>query len=198
MKDPRFCQQVVFDPETEPGHDLSFNTTVAEWRAMSDLRPWKPVAAALAAQYRISQPIEAWASVLEPASIRTLAGVTGFISRFGTFPRVSPAGATGAKSIVAGVFAGIQAELGRQGVPLRNVRPSSPIAHYIRLHGWTLITFAATCAPGALPLIRRAPRRRWFLSRNWEFGDLRTFRDYAECIAAAMDAEGSASPTGSS
>ncbi|MEJ7639586.1 MAG: hypothetical protein WKF75_16825 [Singulisphaera sp.] len=72
-------QQCQFDPEAEPDAELTFETTVADWRSVRPAR-LRPLGRALDSEWSLGRPDAARRSVLEPAKERTLRDVCDFVA----------------------------------------------------------------------------------------------------------------------
>jgi hypothetical protein len=72
--------QCSFDPEADPTVELSFGSSVAEWRNACDLLGTKKLAEALNDIWGLTIPSSDWQAVLEPARSRTLRDVCGLIA----------------------------------------------------------------------------------------------------------------------
>jgi hypothetical protein len=175
-------QQVRLDPEADPGATLSFRTSVADWRSACDLVAWRKLGHALNASWKINATESEWKSVLEPARQRTLRDVCQFLANRVQLPKLVPMGYLGASCASAGAFFGIRSALAEQGIDTRGIKPSTELATYAALAPVVFISFAARIAPGRLPGID-VETRFWTRSSRVTFGILRTFRDYAECLA---------------
>ncbi len=174
--------QVQFDPEAEPDITLCASSTVADWRNACDLLSWRKLGRAINAKFGISATDTEWRAVLKPARRRALLGVCQFISERAKFPQLVPWGYFGASSLSASAFMSIRTALTEQGIDAVRIRPSTELAHFAALAPTTFAEFAARVAPRRLPTIRYEICF-WRRERRVTFGSLKTFRDYAECVA---------------
>jgi hypothetical protein len=86
-----YRQQCQYDPETEPDVDLTFNTTIDEWRSACDLIPWRELGRVLDDEWSLGRPQDAWRTVLTPEWKRTLRTLCEFISEGAIRPSIEPA-----------------------------------------------------------------------------------------------------------
>jgi hypothetical protein len=178
-------QRTHFDPEVDPSTELSFRSTVAEWRSACDLLSWRELGRALNTEWGIDAADAEWRSVLEPARERTLGDVCQFIADRAQLPQVVPRGFFGARCAAAGVFLGVRSALAAEGIDTRRLRPSTDLEPYLRLAPFTLLTFGVRVAPGRLPPLQ-IERGLWVRNRRVSLGTLRTVRDYADCLAGGI------------
>jgi hypothetical protein len=118
--------QCAFDPEADPTAQLSFDTTVAEWRIACDLIGTKGLGEALNETWELTIPPDAWQAVLEPPKSRTLRDVCELISSRTQRTLVLKAGYLGASSRSAAAFLAVRSLLLRAGADPATVRPSAP------------------------------------------------------------------------
>lgn len=175
-------QQAQVDPEADPYAALSLSSTVTDWRNACDLLGWRKLGHALNTHWGIHATEAEWQAVLEPARQRTLLDVCQFLADRVRLPQLEQRGYFGATCTAAGAFLGIRSALAAQGIDTRRIRPSTELAPYTRVAPEAFVTFAARTAPGCLPAMG-IETRFWARSRCVSFGALKTFRDYAECLA---------------
>jgi hypothetical protein len=178
-------QQAQIDPEADPSVSLSLNATVADWRRACDLVAWRKLSRALNAHWEIDAPEAEWQAVLEPARERTLLDVCRFLADRVRLPQLTARGYFGAACTATSAFFGIRSALAAQGIDTSGIRPSTDLEFYTRLAPQTFVTFAARTVPGRLPAMR-VETGFWVRPRRVSFGALKTFRDYAECLAGGV------------
>lgn len=148
----RYRHAEQLDPEAEHGVDLAFESTVEEWRDSCDLLPFAELWPVLNAWFGVTFRASEWLEVLEPAEGRNLAGVCKLIATQATRPRLRPFPVSGIECWSAGTFLAIRSLLSQAGVPVQNIRPSTPLADYAREYGSVFISEIGRLAPGALPV----------------------------------------------
>jgi hypothetical protein len=146
-------QQCQFDPEAEPDVELTFQTTIAEWRSSCDLLEWRQLGRALDSQWKLGRPDTAWHAVLEPAKVRTLRELCEFIARGSVRPSVEPVSIMGSTCLTAGAFLAIRALLRDTGADVDSVAPSTPLDQNTRRHFAVFLGPISRLAPNALPEI---------------------------------------------
>lgn len=147
----QYRQQLQFDSEAEPGIDLTFGSTVDEWRAACDLLPWRDLGRALNETWAIDRPDAEWFAVLEPARSRRLAEVCALIAAHAVRIKIRPARLLGRECRPAGTFLTVRGMLHRAGASVAGLTPSSPLGPYTRRHAHLFLGEVARLAPGALP-----------------------------------------------
>jgi hypothetical protein len=147
-------QQCQFDPEAEPDVELTFQSTVAEWRSACDLLEWRQLGRALDSQWKLGRPDTAWHNVLEPAAARTLRELCEFIARGSVRPLVEPVNIMGATCLTAGAFLAFRSLLRDAGADVDSVAPSTPLDQYARRHLAVFLGPISWLAPNVLPEIK--------------------------------------------
>lgn len=145
--------QCAFDPEADPSAELSFETSVAEWRDACDLVRTEKLGVALNEMWGIEVPAPAWREVLEPPKQRTLRDVCDLVAAHATMTVIQPAGSFGVQCRAAGAFLAIRALLLKAGIQDGAIRPSQPIAEIARLHPEIFLGPISRLAPGRLPTV---------------------------------------------
>ena len=98
----RICSPL--DPEADESAELSFSSTIDDWRAANDLLPWKQLSEFLNLEFNISPTEEDWKNVLTPASIRTLKDLCELISRHSRHADIRPKKLLGKECLSSAVF----------------------------------------------------------------------------------------------
>ena len=149
----RHRQQSQFDPEADHQAELTFESTVAEWRDVCGLLGWYDLARALNEAWNIDRPLSEWALVLEPAQSRTLRQVCTFAAAHMLRNRIRPACLLGMTCSTAGAFLTIRSILSSSGVDARYLRPSTPLDEYARSYPGLFLGPISALAPGRLPTV---------------------------------------------
>jgi hypothetical protein len=147
-------QQCQFDPEAEPSVNLSFSTTVADWRLACDLVGWRKLGRAENGLWGIACSDDDWRAVLEPATERTLADVCGLIAQHATAPTIRPWRLLGAKCDAAGAFLTVRSLLKDAGASVDEIAPSTRLGTFARRYAYVFLGPISRLAPGALPPVR--------------------------------------------
>lgn len=135
----RFSEQL--DPEAEQGYDLTFETTVDEWRAACDLLAAGKLGQALNAWFNVSFSNTDWMATLEPAKKATLEGVCELIASKAQMADIKPF-----------AICGTQCLSGKEGIPVEGIRPSTPLAPTAYKHLSSFIAAMGRLAPDVLPV----------------------------------------------
>lgn len=148
-----YRQQCQFDPEAEPHVELTFDTTVAEWRSACDLLEWRRLGRGLDFTWGMGCSDAAWQAVLEPEDERTLGDVCEFIARSASRPSIEPVKLLGATCLPAGAFLAIRTILGDAGADVDGLTPSTLLCEYTRRHLDAFLGPISRLAPNALPAV---------------------------------------------
>jgi hypothetical protein len=164
-----YLQQCQYDPETEPDIELTFESTVEEWRNACDLVAWKPLGKAMNRWFQIDHTDDQWHEVLEPAESKNLLGVCQLISHTATRPTLVPLNIFGKSCLEAGAFITLRTELAKHGVPVKALRPSMPLHPWLIKYWGELSDVVGKVSPEALPPVRI---EKTFIQRlsYWLFG----------------------------
>ena len=145
----RFAEQL--DLEAEFDVDLTFETTVKDWRIACDLPPGDDLWIALNGWFEVFiSPLD-WIPILEPSATATLGGVCELLASRAKMPDIKPFSLCGTECLSAGAFLTIRTALAREGVPVEGVRPSTPIEPLARSNLYAFSKALGRIAPDALP-----------------------------------------------
>ena len=139
------------DPESEPDVDLTFTSTIGDWRQACDLLSWRPLGRALNKWFDMDLPDSAWRAVLDPSDKHTLREVCELIAAHAQRPVSRPARIAGVECKAAGTFLVLRTMLRHAGVPVADLRPSTPLESVARRQLGELLTTAGRLAPGVIP-----------------------------------------------
>lgn len=140
-------------PDAEPDVELSFDTTVAEWRVVRTLVGTARLAAALNDDWELRVPAAEWRAVLEPPKSRTLRDVCALIASHATQVEVLSVGRFGASSRSAGAFLAVRSILISAGANPASITPSRPIADLARRFPAEFLGPISKLAPDRLPTV---------------------------------------------
>jgi hypothetical protein len=120
-------QQCRYDPEADIAADLTFDSTVAEWRDACDLLPTFQLGRALNVLWNIHCSDEQWRHVLESARARRLSDVCRLIASRAQRSIARPARLLGRSCYEVGVFLTIRSMLVDAGADAQSIAPSAPL-----------------------------------------------------------------------
>lgn len=189
-----------FDPEADPFIELSFDSSIAEWRDANDLISWRPLSLFLNKEFRISPSEKEWKSVLTPSCRRTLKGVCDLIATHSSNDNIYPMRVLGKECLSASVFFTLKRSLKEEGVDVSEIRPSTALSPYLDKYFSEMIMLITILAKGNVVLrqleVKEVIREyyvkkgffRFFCSSSsssdidfirivFETGDIKTFRD---------------------
>ncbi len=142
-----------WDPEADPDIDLTFNSTIQEWRWACDLVGWKRLALAWNNYFKVEIPLSAWKAVLTPPKKRKLREVCDLIASHATVESVRVPALLGRECGPAGVLFAVRELLARDGADVENLRPSTLLSTYTKDHWGAIAGPISQLAPGRLPAI---------------------------------------------
>jgi len=146
-------QQCEYDPEAVP-LELSFASTIDDWRDACDLLAWRQLGRALNIDWSIRLTDGQWKQVLEPSSTKRLAGVCELIAKHAARETIQSSRLLGAKCLEGGAFRSVRSMLAEAGAAAESIRPSTPLQEFTRTHAALFLNRVRRLAPGALPLVR--------------------------------------------
>ena len=147
-------QDCSIEYDAEPQLELTFETTIGEWRFWCDLLDWRRLGRALDTGWKLGLPDSAWRAVLEPARCRTLRDLCSFIAQTAFMPSIEPVNILNSKCVNAGAFLAIRSTLEESGVNVDSVAPSTPLEPYARRHLEVFLGPIARLAPNSLPDVK--------------------------------------------
>ena len=148
------------DPEVSEGDTLTRETTIGEWRAICDLIAARRLTRVFNEWFGLAESDTACLAVLVPEEQRTLGGFTDFVAaraRWQDFQSISVAGRPDA---AAGAFFCLRGLLAQAGVPVAELRPSTPISSISRSHLSPLAEALSRLAPSLVPVPKVTLHRR--------------------------------------
>jgi hypothetical protein len=147
-------QQCRLDPVAEPDVELTFESTIAEWRGACDLLDSKRLGRALDGEFKLGRPDAAWRALLDPPKARTLRQLCEFIAQEPVRPSIEPLGILGSKCFTAGAFLAIRSLLRDAGAKVESVTPSTSLGEYTRHYPDVFLGPISRLAPMALPEVK--------------------------------------------
>ncbi|MBD8387197.1 hypothetical protein [Dysgonomonas sp. BGC7] len=183
-----------FDPEADPFIELSFDSSIAEWRDANDLISWRPLSLFLNKEFRISPSEKEWKSVLTPSCRRTLKGVCDLIVTHSSNDNIYPMRVLGKECLSSSVFFTLKRSLKEEGVDVSEIRPSTALSPYLDKYFSEMIMLITILAKGYVVFdqfdiieITRGDKPKKGLAHLFSFfsktplffetGDIKTFRD---------------------
>lgn len=152
-----FCDELRQYSQLPEGVDgnlkLSFETTIAEWRAALDLLPWRELAHGMNQYWKIDCSDEQWQAVLEPEREKRLVDVCELIAQYAVRAVVQPVSIASSSCRTAGAFLAIRSILVEAGAQASEIGPSTPLAPFTRRYAQQFLGAISQLAPGTLPLV---------------------------------------------
>ena len=145
-------QIVQVDDACDPDIDLTFDSTVADWRDAMDYLPAKQLGRGLNVSWALSLPDAAWRNILTPEREKTLRDVTNLIARHTTRTQLQPLQIAGTSCLPGAAFLAIKDCLAADNVDVSAIAPSTSLDEYTCHHWQTFILRISRLSPGALPL----------------------------------------------
>ncbi|MBD1394609.1 hypothetical protein [Mucilaginibacter glaciei] len=141
--------QAVFDPEVYPGEDLTFQTTIKEWKETCDLVNYKSLAKCYHDTFQLPTCLEELEEILSTKTT-SLLGFCRYIADYATKQNVSPIVMMGQPCISAAIFKTLISNLKDRGVDIQHISPSSKFPPLFYKHGAIILEEVSKLAPGSL------------------------------------------------
>lgn len=146
-------QSCEFDPGTDPDIDLTFESTVEDWRVARDLVGTRQLGRALNTSWGMSLSDSEWRNVLTPPRKRTLRDVATLIAKHSQRIELVPFRVAGTSCLPAAAFLTIKDYLAAAGVDVQRIAPSTLLHEYTRRHAGIFLWQISRLAPGSMPSV---------------------------------------------
>jgi len=144
-----FHCQAAFNPEVDPGEDLTFETTIAEWRDICDLKDYMCLAKVYHEFFQLTTPLHELEDCLLLEKTK-LSRFCHYIADHASRQTVLPMMSLGQLCMTASIFKTLMAKLKLRGVDIQHIRPSSEFKPLFRKHGDVILEEVSKLAPGSL------------------------------------------------
>lgn len=138
------------DPTTE----LTFDTTIEDWRCECDLVEWREFGRAMNDWWKIGFTHEEWHSAMEPEEKRHIGDVCQLIASRAMRPVIRPFYVFERSCLPAGVFLTVRSLLADAGAPADKITPSTPLAGFARRYCQVFTGRISQLMPGVLPKLQ--------------------------------------------
>ena len=145
-----YKQQQQYDPIVIKNKDLSFDTTILEWREICDLVDTTALWKYLNYYFRLTLDWELWVNILEPEYERTLGELSNFIATYAKKEIIEPIKLFGSNCETAAIFKSLTAKLKDRGIDIIDIKPSSKLEPLLKKYGGLLIEEINQLAPSVL------------------------------------------------
>ena len=160
-------QYGVLDGEVDPDVELALRSTVEEWREADDLIEWRALGRAMNKEFEVNFSDKEWRDVLEPERKKTLRHVCDLLAEKAYRPEIRQISVFGIECLSAGAFLTLRSALRNSGVPVEELRPSTPLEPYLKNHCAAMMSALSKMAPHKLPLVEieysKCNRASWHL-----------------------------------
>jgi hypothetical protein len=158
------CQS-EFDPETEKGEELTFDTTIADWRIICDLVGPRKLAKYHHDLFKLQSPIADMENILIHEKQNKLRDFCNYIAQNGTRQDITPIISLGQSCMTASIFKTLLSNLKNRGINTDNIRPSSEFVPLFNKFGSELLEEVNKLAPGSLTKFEYRDNR--FVRTGW-------------------------------
>lgn len=149
--------------EASPDIELTFETTIAEWRLELGLVSCSRLGAAIADWFGFDYVAADWKRLLYPEKHRKLRGVCRYVAARATVPVFEAAQVLAASDKKAGIFITLRELLKSHGADVTDLRPSSPLVDFASRGFPEIHSLLVRCSPCAFELIRATYRSEFLL-----------------------------------
>ncbi len=134
-----YLQQQELDPEVDPGEELTFDTTVAEWINICDLFEPRQLGEYFNYFFELNISIENWSSILLPGNIRSLKELCDFIALNAIKPLIKPVKLFGSECESAAIFRYLIERFKEKGIEVKDIKTSSLLEPFAKTNLGILI-----------------------------------------------------------
>ena len=182
----RLCSPL--DLEANPYAELSFTSTIDQWRDANDLLAWRPLSKFLNKEFQIKATEDKWKSVLTPSSTRILKDVCELISKHSSKQDIRPVKLLGQECLSSAVFRTLIKYLSQRQVDVSEIKPSTSLTPYLEKYFSEMVEQTTIISNGKKVFEQFDTKRKKkgffnyiniFDKDRYTFltGDIKTFRD---------------------
>jgi hypothetical protein len=143
------CQS-QFDPEVYTDLEISYETTIEDWREACDLLEPKGLAKFYHDLFKLNAPIVDFENILIHEKENTLKEFCDYISENAQKEEIEPIISMGKACHEAAIFKTLISKLNERGIKTGKIRPSSEFTPLFKKHGDAFLTEVNKLAPGSL------------------------------------------------
>lgn len=141
--------QVNSDPEVDKGQNLTFQTTIKEWRKTCDLLEPNKLAKSYHELFDLKTDQTDLIDLLNKEE-NTLKVFCNYIAENATKEKVNPIISLGTKCQEAAIFKTLKDKLEKRGIDTKDFKPSTEFAPFFYKHSSELVEIVSKLAPGSL------------------------------------------------
>jgi len=142
--------QTVFDPEVDKGHELTFETTIEDWRMICDLLKPKELASYYHEFFSLPTPKIELEEILNNQKYNTLKDFCGYISKYAVKEKILPIKSLGHDCLDAALFKTLMSKLNKRGIDTSCIKPSSPFQPFFDNNLEAVMETANRLVPGSI------------------------------------------------
>lgn len=148
-----YIQRSAYDWAVEKGQELTFETSILEWREICDLVDVEDLWQYLDKLFKMDKSNKEWMQILKPENKVTLRELCEFIAINTAKIGVKPRKLFGKSCYSAGIFKALMTELESRGLNTRKIRPSSKLEPLVIDSKGGIVEIVNLLNPKALPPI---------------------------------------------
>ncbi|HNY01279.1 MAG TPA: hypothetical protein PKG48_01765 [Bacteroidales bacterium] len=142
--------QTQFDPEVESGEELTFYTTIADWRMICDLVSPMKLAKVHHEFFELKSSITELEDILYFEEKNTLRDFCEYIAKNASKEKIHPIITLGQSCMSAAIFKTLMTNLNKRGVNTDSIKPSSNFVPLFDKYAIELLEEVNKIAPGSL------------------------------------------------
>ena len=139
--------------ETDPV-ELTFDTTIRDFRGVGDLLEWKQLGKAYNEWFGIEFDNAKWKSLFKPEYKKKLGQLCSEIAKHTYQEKIRPISIFGKQCYKGGIFFVLKSKLAEAGANVEKLAPSSDLAEYTRLYPEVFLNFSAKYFPNVIPPVK--------------------------------------------
>ena len=142
--------QSQYDPEVDKGEELTFDTTIADWRMICDLLEHKELAKYHHDLFKLQTPIAELEKILILEKQNKLRDFCVYIAENALKENIAPIISMGQTCMTSAIFKILISNLKNRGINTDNIKPSSEFIPLFDKYGSEFLEEVNKLAPGSL------------------------------------------------
>jgi hypothetical protein len=148
-----YKQQQQYDDIVLKDQELTFETTILDWRDICDLVGTSELWKYINYYFHLEVDKETWMNILEPEDEKTLGYFCNFIAIRAEKEIIRPINLFGNNCVTAAIFKSLKGRLKKRSIDVSGIRPSSQLEPLVKKYKGGLIEEINQLDPEVLPPI---------------------------------------------
>jgi len=141
--------QSNFDSEVDKGHDITFQTTIEEWRNICDLVELNKLAKYYYELFELKTNQSDLIDMFSGKNECTLREFCEYIAQHASKEKINPVMSLGASCQEAAIFKTLKIKLEEKGIDTKNFKPSTEFIPFFNKHAAEVVEIVSKLSPGS-------------------------------------------------